>query len=320
MRSIFRIRRFATLLLCICAVQSHAQAAKNFSGARAMQYTREIVAYGPRYNGSDGKANVEAYLKRFFTPEAAKGWLETDSFVSSTPVGPQLMRNYIVRFPGTKPGEIVLITHYETNYPLRDTLFVGANDGACTSAILMEMANHLRVETVGGKKLPGYSVWLVFDDGEEAIADPPYNPNQWSASNSLYGTRHLAAKWQADGTLSSVKAVMILDMIGGRDLNVLRELNSTPWLEELIYKAAKNTGHAESFFKTKGYEEDDHLPFLQRGVPTADVIYSSYGPHDAAHPDGWHHTAEDTIDKLSVKSLQTSGDVMTETVHLINQR
>ncbi len=278
-----------------------------------MQYTREIVAYGPRYNGSDGKAKVEAYLKKFFAPEAAKGWLETDTFVSSTPVGPQLMRNYIVRFPGTKPGEIVLITHYETNYPLRNIAFVGANDGACTAAILMEMANHLRAETAGGKKLPGYSVWLVFDDGEEAV-------QEWSHTDSLYGTRHLAAKWQANGTLGSIKAVMIVDMIGGRDLNELSELNSTPWLEDLIYKAAKNTSHAANFFKTQGYEEDDHLPFLQRGVPTADVIYSSYGPKDATHPEGWHHTAEDTIDKLSVKSLQTSGDVMTETVRLIDQR
>ena len=109
-------------------------------------------------------------------------------------------------------------------------------------------------------------------------------------------------------------------MVGDRDLNVLREQNSTPWLEDLIYKAAKNTGHADNFFKTKGYEEDDHLPFLQRGVPTSDFIDSDYGPHDATHPDGWHHTAEDTVDKLSVKSLQTSGDVLTESIRLLNAK
>jgi len=59
---------------------------------------------------------------------------------------------------------------------------------------------------------------------------------------------------------------------------------------------------------------------VQRGVPVADVIDLDYGPHDAAHPDGWHHTPEDTLDKLSVKSLQTSGDVLTEAVRLLNQR
>jgi len=312
MRILFKTRWFAVILLA-CAYAAPAQTSGKFSGTRTMQYTREIVAFGPRYNGSDAKLKVEAYLKKFFAPEDAKGWLETDSFTSSTPVGPQLMRNYIVRFPGTKPGAIVLITHYETNYPLRNIAFVGANDGACTSAILMEMANHLRAATAGGKKLPGYSVWLVFDDGEEAV-------QEWSHTDSLYGTRHLAAKWQANGTLGSLKAVIIVDMVGDRDLNILREQNSTPWLEDLIYQAAKNTGHAGNFFKTKGYEEDDHLPFLQRGVPTSDFIDSDYGPHDATHPDGWHHTAEDTVDKLSVKSLQTSGDVLTESVRLLNAR
>ncbi|HXB63010.1 MAG TPA: M28 family peptidase [Acidobacteriaceae bacterium] len=312
MRRLNTMRWFSIVVLA-CATAAPAQTTGKFNGARAMQYTREIVAYGPRYNGSDAKTKVETYFKNFFAPEAAKGWLETDSFVSSTPVGPQLMRNYIVRYPGTKPGEIVLITHYETNYPLRNIPFVGANDGACTSAILMEMANHLRAQTAGGRKLEGYSVWLVFDDGEEAV-------QEWSHTDSLYGTRHLAAKWEANGTLDSVKAVMIVDMIGDRDLNVLRELNSTPWLEDLIYKAAKNTGHDANFFKTKGYEEDDHLPFLERGVPTADVIDVDYGPHDAGHPDGWHHTAEDTVDKLSVKSLQTSGDVLTEAVLLLDAR
>jgi len=303
----------AVLLLYAAILPLTAQSKAQFSGARTMQYTREIVAFGPRYNGSEGKAKVEAYFKSFFAPEIAKGWLEVDAFTPATPAGPQLMRNYIVRYPGTKPGAIVLVSHYETNYPLRDTTFVGANDGACTSAILMEMANHLRAATAGGKKLPGYGVWLVFDDGEEAV-------QQWSQTDSLYGTRHLAAKWQANGTLGSIKAVLIVDMIGDRDLNVLREQNSTPWLEDLIYKAAKNTGHADNFFKTKGYEEDDHLPFLQRGVPTADVIDIDYGPHDAAHPDGWHHTPEDTVDKLSVKSLQTSGDVLTETVRLLDAK
>jgi len=217
-----------------------------------------------------------------------------------------------VRYPGAKPGVILLASHYETNYPLRNIGYVGANDGACTSAILMEMANRLRAQSAGGK-LPGYGVWLVFFDGEEAV-------QSWSHADSLYGSRHLAARMQANGTLGGVKALLIADMIGDRGLNILREQNSTPWVEDLVYQAAVNTGHAANFFKTKEYVEDDHLPFMQRGVPVADVIDMDYGPHDAAHPDGWHHTAEDTLDKLSVKSLQTSGEVLTETVRLLNQK
>ncbi|HEY0307724.1 MAG TPA: M28 family peptidase [Acidobacteriaceae bacterium] len=294
-----------------CAVPMRAQGAK-FSGAQTMQYTRQIVAFGPRYNGSLGKTNVETYLKKFFAPEAAKGWLETDSFLSGTPVGPQTMRNYIVRFPGTKPGAIVLASHYETNYPLRTTSFVGANDGACTSAILMETAAVLRGRLVNGK-LPGYSVWLVFFDGEEAV-------QEWTHGDSLYGSRHLAAKWQQNGTLGTIKALLIADMIGDKDLNVLREQNSTPWVEDVVYQAAKNTGHAGNFFKTKNYIEDDHLPFVQRGVAVADVIDMDYGPHDSSHPEGWHHTPQDTLDKLSVNSLQISGDVLMESIKLLNQR
>jgi len=303
----FRPAAIALLLACTLAAQ-----AQRFNGAQAMQYTRQIVAYGPRYNGSAGKTQVESYLKKFFAPEAAKGWLETDSFFSGTPAGGQSMRNYIVRFPGTRPGAIVLGSHYETNYPLRNTSFVGANDGACTSAILMETANVLRSHLVNGK-LPGYSVWLVFFDGEEAV-------EEWSHADSLYGSRHLAAKWQANGTLGGIKAFLLADMIGDRDLNVLREQYSTPWVEDLVYQAAKNTGHAGNFFKSKNYIEDDQLPFVQRGVPTADIIDMDYGPHDSSHPDGWHHTPEDTVDKLSVNSLQTSGDVLTECLKLLNSR
>jgi len=293
------------------AAQTKAPAVK-FSGAQTMLYTKQIVAFGPRYNGSDAKTKVEAYLKNYFAPESAKGWVDVDSFVSSTPAGPQIMRNYVVKFPGTKPGVILLASHYETNYPLRNIPFVGANDGACTSAILMEMANEFRHELVGGK-LPGYSVWLVFFDGEEAV-------REWTHTDSLYGSRHMAAKMESNGTLGSIKALLLADMIGDRSLNILRDQNSTPWVEDLVYQAAVLTGHEKYFFKTKEYVEDDHLPFAQRGVPVADIIDMDYGPHDATHPDGWHHTAEDTVDKLSVASLQISGDVITESIHLLNQK
>jgi Zn-dependent M28 family amino/carboxypeptidase len=176
----------------------------------------------------------------------------------------------------------------------------------------MEMAEALRGKLVGGK-LPGYSVWLVFFDGEEAV-------DEWTHADSLYGSRHLAAKWQANGTLGGIKALLIADMIGDKNLNILREQNSTPWVEDVVYQAAKNTGHTANFFKSKNYIEDDHLPFVQRGVPVADVIDMDYGPHDSSHPDGWHHTPQDTLDKLSVASLQISGDVLMETLKLLNAR
>jgi Zn-dependent M28 family amino/carboxypeptidase len=218
------------------------------------------------------------------------------------------MRNYIVRYPGKRDGIIVLASHYETNYPLRDIDFVGANDGACTSALLMEIGAYLRAHPP-----QGYSVWLVFDDGEEAV-------NEWSDSDSLYGTRHLAAKWFADGTLKRIKAFLVADMIGDKDLNILEEEQSTPWLRALLKQAAANTHHAAYVFQTASYEEDDHLPFLKRGVPSLDIIDIDYGPHTSATPDGYHHTAQDTLDKISPQSLQISADLFLELIRLINQR
>jgi len=210
---------------------------------------------------------------------------------------------------------IVIASHYETNYPLKDIGFVGANDGACTTALLIALGEYFRAHPP-----QGYSVWLLFDDGEEAIANPPYNTNQWSASNSLYGTRHIAAKWAGDGTLSKIKAVLIADMIGDKDLNIDRVDNSASWLLDMLKVAARNTGHSGSIFKYNETEEDDHLPFVARGVPALDMLDAHYGPVTPDLPDGYHHTAQDTIDKISAHSLQISSDLILEMIKLINQR
>jgi glutaminyl-peptide cyclotransferase len=279
------------------------------TGHSIYDLTQQLLAAAPkRYNGSPGHLAAEAFIKDHFKPEAAKGNFETDQFTANTPAGPQSMRNFIVRFPGKKDGILVLVTHYETNFPLKDIAFVGANDGACTTALLIELGAYFRAHPP-----QGYSIWLVFDDGEEAV-------RAWSNSDSLYGTRHLAAKWFADGTAKRIKAVLIADMIGDRDLNILEETQSTPWLRDVLRQAAANTHHSANIFKTQGAEDDDHLPFLQRGIPALDVIDVDYGPHTAATPDGYHHTAQDTIDKISPQSLQVSADLFLESIRLINQR
>ena len=304
---LIRASLFALLLLLIWLASPAtllAQAA-HFNGAKALEYARQLVACGPRFNGSPGLTCAQDFLKKQFTHDN----LQDDSFTASTPAGLQSMHNFIVRFPGKKDGVIVLASHYETNYYLRNTSFLGANDGAATTGLLIEIANHLR-----GRTLDGYSVWLVFTDGEESVS------GQWSHSDSLYGSRHLAAKWQNDGTLKRIKAVLIADMIGDKDLDVLRDENSTPWLEDLVGEAAKKTGNSSHFFKSRNTIEDDHLPFMQRGVPCADVIDEDYGPHDSAHPDGWHHTPEDTLDKISANSLTISGEVFLEAIRLIDAR
>ncbi len=283
----------------------HAQPATPFNGAKALEYARQFVACGPRFNGSAGLLCAQNYLKKQFAHDN----LQADTFIASTPAGPQQMTNFIVRFPGKKDGVIVLATHYETNYPLRDTTFVGANDGAATTGLLLEIANHLRGRHAGWLQRVARLLRWRGGGGE-----------QWTNSDSLYGSRHLAAKWQMDGTLKKIKGFLLADMIGDRDLDVTRVTTATPPTEDMVYEAAKKTGNASHFFKTEAAEEDDHLPFVQRGVPSADVIDVDYGPHDAAHPDGWHHTPEDTLDKISAKSLTISGEVFLESIRLLNAR
>jgi Zn-dependent M28 family amino/carboxypeptidase len=303
------------LVLTLATLPTFAQAKpgttpKGISGQAAYTLTQQYLAAAPkRFVGSSGHEAAEAFIKSHFAPEAAKGNLITDSFTATnTPIGSVPMRNYIVRYPGKKDGVIVLASHYETNYWLKDINFVGANDGGATTALLIEIGNVLRAHPP-----EGYSVWLVFDDGEEAV-------KQWGPSDSLYGTRHLAAKWSQDGTLGKIKALLVADMIADKDLNIDYVENSTLWLLDLLKVAAKNTGHSTYIFKYRESEEDDHLPFAQRGVPVLDVIDAHYGPATDAAPDGYHHTAQDTLDKISAKSLQISGDLFLEMIRLINQR
>lgn len=261
---------------------------------RAMQYVREIVAFGRRADGSPGMAKQQAYLRAKLKGDG----LEEDSFKAKTPVGEFQITNMIAKFPGSTDGIIVIASHYDTNYPLKD--YVGANDGASSSALLLELANQLR-----GKKRTGPSVWLVWFDGEEAF-------DKWTDADSCYGSRHLAEKWKQDGTLKRIKAFILTDMIGDADLNIDHDSYSTKWLGDLVYQAATNLSRKAYFYGRDISVEDDHLPFVKAGVPSVDLIDINYGYNDV-----FHHTSQDTIDKLSPNSIQVVGDVVLETVRLL---
>lgn len=271
-----------------------------FNASRAMQYAKEIVAFGPRPIGSENHKKVEAYILSHLKGDN----VEQDNFEITTSEGKFPVHNIIAKFPGTRDGIIVIASHYDTNWPLRNINYVGANDGASSSALLLEIANQLR-----GAKREGYSVWLLWDDAEESMKLP------WDDPESLYGVRHLAQKWQDDGTLKKVKAFLLEDMIGDADLNVERDEHSTPWLEDLIYQAATRVGYQSHFFARTIYEEDDHAPFIQRGIPAADMIDSSYGYNNV-----FWHTTQDTVDKLSPKSLAIVGTVTLEALRVLDQR
>ncbi len=301
--SLFSLSKKLTATLLLFSPLA-ASAQQHFDGAKALDYAREFVAIGPRWPTSQGHQKAEDFLRNHFRRDR----LEEDAFTADTPIGPVAMRNFIVRFPGKKDGVIVLATHYETNYWLRNINFVGANDGGSTTGLLMAIGDQLRAETAGGRALNGYSVWLVFFDGEEAI-------QSWSRSDSTYGSRHLAARWGRDGTLGKIKAFLLADMIGDKDLDIQRESQSTGWLVDLVRQAAKKYGYERYFFQREEAVEDDHLPFVERGVPSIDIIDLDYGPNNS-----YHHTAQDTMDKISAHSLTIGGDVFLETIRLVDQR
>lgn len=296
-------RLFQTLAHAIAAFSlittACAQSAPAFNSARAMQYTREVTAFGARPIGSPNHKKLENYILAHLKNDQ----VEDDVFTADTPEGRFPGRNIIAKFPGTREGVIVIAGHYDTNYPLRNSGYVGANDGGSSTAILLELANQFR-----GKKREGYSVWLLWTDAEEAV-------KYWTATDSLYGTRHLADKWQKDGTLKSIKAFLLADMIADADLNIDRDANSTPWLEDMVSQAATKLGYQSHFFARTIPIEDDHLPFAKLGVPVADLIDLDYG-----YGDVFHHTPQDTLDKLSPKSLEIVGCVILETVRMLDKK
>ena len=271
-----------------------------FNSARAMQYVKEIVALGPRPIGSANHKKVEDYIHAHLKGDV----VEDDAFTITATEGKFPVHNIVAKFPGTRDGIIVIASHYDTNWPLKDISYIGANDGASSSALLLEIANQLR-----GKKLDGYSVWLLWDDAEESMRLPWYDPE------ALYGVRHIAQKWQDDGTIKKIKAFILEDMVGDADLNIDRDQNSTPWLEDTVYQAATRLGYQSHFFARTNQIDDDHIPFTQRGVPSADLIDLEYGYNNV-----FWHTTQDTVDKLSPKSLEIVGMVTLETVQMLNKK
>jgi len=264
---------------------------------RAMQYVKDQVAFGRRALSSAGHNKVQEYIRGKLKGDN----VFEDKFNAKTPVGEFEMTNFIVKYPGTKDGVIVISSHYDTLYSVKN--FVGANDSGSSTGLLLEIANQFR-----NRPNHGPAIWLVFFDGEEAF-------KKWTDDDSTYGSRHLASVWQKDGTAKKIKAFILLDMIGDKDLNIVNDDKSDKQLRDELLDSAKSLGYQSYFYDLEEGVEDDHNPFQKIGVPVLDIIDFDYGYNNAF----WHN-AQDTIDKLSVKSLQIVGDVTLELVRRINIR
>jgi Zn-dependent M28 family amino/carboxypeptidase len=268
--------------------------AASFSGASAFEFTKTAVAFGPRPSGSEANRKLQAYITAELQKDGCE--LSDDSFTARTPKGAIPMKNILCKFAG-KSGKAIAITgHFDTKlFPGRH--FVGANDGGSSTGLLLELAHALahqpRID----------DVYVVFFDGEEATGE-------WTDADSVYGSKHLAARWKQDGTAKKVKALINVDMIGDKSLNIKQEPNSTAALVRLVWGAAADLGYSHYFIDDSLAIEDDHLPFLKIGMPSIDIIDFDYPP--------WHED-DDTMDKLSAKSLEIVGAVMLESIKRLEQ-
>jgi glutaminyl-peptide cyclotransferase len=265
------------------AAQTPAPDAQRVDGAAALRHIERLVAIGPRVAGSPG-----GELRRSGIDS------EAQSFDATTPVGRLRMANVIARLPGRRSEVIIVAGHYDTKL-FKSFRFVGANDGGSSAALLIELARRL------AKTPREYTLWLVWFDGEEAF-------ETWTATDSLYGSRHLAGELERAGRLP--RALVLLDMIGDRDLNIRRDTYSTPWLTDIVWASAARLGYGKHFLNDPLPVEDDHAPFLKAGVNSVLLIDFDYPP--------WH-TPDDTLDKVSARSLAVVGDVVLDALPSIEQ-
>jgi Zn-dependent M28 family amino/carboxypeptidase len=273
-----------------------------FDGARAYAQVAKLVSFGPRPPASDAIHRAQDYVRSQLASFGCG--VDTDNFNAQTPIGTLAMENVVAKTPGTGQGIILLLTHYDT---LRLDNFVGAEDGGSSSGLMLEMARVL----CGAKRPPPSAVWIAFLDGEEAQV-VVNGQAQWTDTDSVYGSRELAARMAVSGDLKRVRAVILADMVGQYNLQIQRDSASTAALTDLVWKTAARLGYGKVFVPEQTTVEDDHLPFVKRGVPAVDII-------DLSGYSYWH-TTQDTLDKISAASLATVGHVILETVDELEKR
>lgn len=292
MHRVFRAAFIACFIILLPLTAHSAAQPARFSGSAALSYTAKAVSFGERPSGSDAIVKLRTWIVAQLKPLGPTVTL--DSFTGHTPAGPVPMANIIAKFPGSSGKAIAVTGHYDTKrIPM--VHFVGADDAGSSTGFLLELAHVL------ARQKHTDDIYLVWFDGEEAVRA------EWSEADSRYGSRHLADKWMADGTLSKLKALINIDMVGDKNLDIAPDLNSSQSLRDLIWQTAQSLGYGKYFLSEGGAIDDDHMPFIASGANAVDIIDLDYGPQNS-----YWHTAQDTMDKLSAHSLQVVGDVIVQ--------
>ncbi len=271
-------------------------AAVAFNGERAMEHVKKQIEVGPRVSGSAELEKTRAYVIGLLGSHGLK--VRTDEFSADTPIGEKKMMNITAELPGESKDVIVVASHYETKY-FKDMLFVGANDPASSVATLLEIARVLAT----GQYKPKMTYWFVFFDGEEAFCGEWDECSKPGAPDNTYGSRYYVSQLQKQNELERVRAMILLDLMGYKNLELGRDTLSTRWLQDIIWKTGRELGHKKIFVdRDEGVGGDDHEPFLQAGVDAVDIIQLNGYPY-------WHR-ADDTIDKVSARSMKIVGETV----------
>jgi len=285
----------------------------DFEGDRALEHVRKQVEFGPRPPGSPELEKTRGYIFDQLKSYGLK--ITTDEFHATTPVGDRKMVNITAELAGESSDVVIVSSHYDTKFVDRFK-FVGANDGGSSTGELLELARVM----AASKQQRKLTYWFVFFDGEEAFCfdwDQCHNPNpadpKTPLPDNLYGSRHYVAQLIDKNEIRRVRAVILFDLMGYKELRLGRDELSTTWLIDAVWQTAKQIGYGKYFVNEReGVGDDDHAPFLRAGVDALDIIQLSSYPY-------WH-TKDDTLDKVSAKSLKIVGDTVLMSLPKIEER
>jgi Zn-dependent M28 family amino/carboxypeptidase len=276
-----------------------------------MDHVRKQIDFGPRPPDTPQLAKTRDYI----TNELKKYGLNVylDEFTAATPKGEKKMANIVAELPGPSPDIIIIGSHYDTKL-FKEFKFVGANDAGSSTGTLMEIARVL-----AAKKPNKLTYRFVFFDGEEAFCrewDDCHNPNPADPNEKLpdntYGSRHYVSQLISKNEASRVKAMILMDMMGSKNLKLGRADLGTTWLQDIVWQTGKQLGYKEFVDSVEGVGDDDHSPFLKASIDSLDIIQlTTYYE--------WH-TKDDTLDKISPKSLKIVGDTIIASLPKIEER
>ncbi len=288
---------------------NNAPVVSNFNGERAFAHVREQVNIGARPAGSKELARARDYIIKELKSYGLN--VTTDEFRAATPLGERTFVNIIADIPGESNDQLAIASHYDTKY-YKDMNFVGANDGGSSTGVLLELARTLSTQYSAQNRKPPLTTRFVFFDGEEAFCEEWSECGKPNQPDNTYGSRRYVKTAKERGELNRLRALILLDLVGYKELKIPRDSTSTSWIVDMIWRTAAELGHGKVFTNSQEAVDDDHTPFLQEGVNAVDIIQLGSYPY-------WH-TADDTLDKISARSLKIVGDVMVASIPRIEER